>query len=205
MSAQESKPTTGALRKVGAAVVIVAALTVLGWYILHAPLIQSKMSTQGRAVAEVSRLALALDSYERDFGAYPPDIMPEGACSAEHQMSEVLTQYLTTTIALDQRKYGPYYEGFSEACLTDADSDGFPEFRDPWGGPFLYARKNLRGKALTVNDRFYDIVSAGPDGQLGGTMVSGTGYVPANTPEGKASEQDNITLDTKAIPGREFD
>lgn len=56
-----------------------------------------------------------------------------------------------------------------------------------------------------MNDEPFDVVSAGPDGVLGGAMVPGTGYVPAATPEGAAYEQDNVTPDTKAVPVRDFD
>jgi len=206
MKMQESKPTRQALRKVGLPIAVLVALVALVWCILHAPLSRIKMSVQERAVCEVACLAVALDNYERSFGAYPPDTMPEATCSAEHQASEVLVRYLTTAIGIGELRCGPYYDGVPDARLTDSDSDGFRELRDPWGGTYLYALKDIQGKVLTVNDRFYDIVSAGPDGELGGTMVPGTGYVPAATPEGKASEQDNITLDTKALPGpRSFD
>jgi len=139
-------------------------------------------------------LMVCLHLYHADFGAYPPDDITAAGGSAENASGEALVHYLGQVQRKEGHAFGPYME-FSEDRLTDSDEDGFKEFRDPWGGPWLYAQRPPSPDAAEADatSRGYDIASPGPDGLLGGQMVPGKGYVPATTPEGKAAEADNVT------------
>jgi len=143
---------------------------------------------------DVQCLVVSVERYYADLGSYPPDdIVPIGG-SAENAFSESLVHYLGQVQRQHGRAVGPYME-FSEDRLTDSDTDGFMEFRDPWGGVYVYALRTPAPGAIKSKTppRFFDIASPGPDGLLGGEMVPGKGYVPATTPEGKAAEADNVT------------
>ena len=146
------------------------------------------------ASRDVSNLTISLDRYYMDFGAYPPDDMKSVGGSAENASSEALVHYLGDELPRENRTIGPYMR-FREDRLTDSDADGFKEYRDPWGGLWLYARRPPLPDAVKGDRplRRYDLASPGPDGKLGGRMVPGKGYVPATTPEGKAAEADNVT------------
>ena len=142
------------------------------------------------AAVDITTFAMGLATYQRDLGAYPPDDITSAGGSAEDGANEVIHYYLGRKHVVGVHFYGPYVT-FKVIRLTDEDADGFLEYRDPWGGVYVYAQ---RTPAPNENPpRFFDIASPGPDGVLGGTMVPGTGYVPATTPAGKAAEADNVT------------
>ena len=106
-------------------------------------------------------------------------------------MSEVLVHYLARSHSKDGCVYGPYVQ-IAEAQLADRHDDDFPEYNDPWGNMYLYAENKSHEKPTGMNPKSFDLVSPGPDGELGGTISPATGYVPATTPAGKAREKDNI-------------
>ena len=56
------------------------------------------------------------------------------------------------------------------ARLVDSDGDGFPEYCDPYGNPYVYAENASDRPPGGVNRGSFDLVSRGPDGQLGGTI-----------------------------------
>lgn len=144
------------------------------------------------ASVDVKILTMALAAYQRELGAYPPDDITGVGGSTEHGMNEALVFYLGRKHVKGYNCYGPYME-FRKAHVTDDDNDGFKEFRDPWGNLFLYAENKSHKTPTGMNPESFDLVSPGPDGELGGTISPATGYVPAATPEGKAREKDNIT------------
>ena len=126
-----------------------------------------------------------------EHGAYPPDDITLVGGSTENGMGEAPVFFLGTGQEKYGRRFGPYLE-FESKHLTDKDGDGFRELRDPWGNLFLYAENKSHEKPTGMNPKSYDLVSPGPDGELGGTISPATGYVPAATDAGKARERDNI-------------
>ncbi|MHC4253393.1 MAG: hypothetical protein ACYS9X_30110 [Planctomycetota bacterium] len=142
------------------------------------------------AGVDIMTFAMGLAAYHRDFGAYPPDDMTAIGGSAEDGANEVIFCYLGRKHRVGESFYGPYVT-FKPRQLTDEDSDGFQEYRDPWGGVYVYAQRTPAPGEKPP--RFFDIASPGPDGGLGGRMVPGKGYVPATSPAGKAAEADNVT------------
>jgi hypothetical protein len=184
---------------------------------------------------ELFELSAAIAMYRVDHGSYPPDDITLVGGSARHGTNEVLVYYLTRELKVKDKVYPPYL-GIRFDRRTDADNDGFPEYRDPWRNLYLYAENasrqplqfvRFRGKRLPagkrgaspeyvdpfdprviivkypqyssltkptgMNPKSFDLVSPGPDGELGGTISPGTGYVPATTRRGKARQKDNVT------------
>ena len=140
-------------------------------------------------------LAQALATFRQEVGAFPPDDLGSRRGWPTFDGDETLAYHLGRSFTTKAgQSFDPYVSMTAER-LSDVDADGFMEFRDPWGGVYVYA---LRPPAPGVSDgeappRFFDLASPGPDGVLGGEMVPGKGYVPATTPEGKAAEADNVT------------
>jgi hypothetical protein len=147
------------------------------------------------SVAQLESICVAIDIYRREMGAYPPDNSLPSQCSAAYGMSEALVFYLGQEHQVGSGLRGPYML-FDDNLLTDEDADGFHELRDPWGGLFLYAEnlsQNLSpDSSVGVNHGFYDVVSSGPDGLLGGTIHPRTGYVPSSSSERQTLEMDNV-------------
>jgi len=161
---------------------------------LVTPLLFGSTKPHGlRARADIKCFTVGLAAYRRDVGAYPPDDITAIGGSAEYGMSEALVHYLGKRLSKGSDFYGPYVH-FKTRQLTDKDADGFQEYRDPWGGPWLYARRTPSSGTPDgeTPPRGYDLASPGRDGDLGGRMVPGKGYGPATTPEGKAAEADNV-------------
>ncbi len=141
---------------------------------------------------DIATLTMALNYYQKELSAYPPDGIAAAGGSGEHGANEALVFYLGRKHKVGANYYGPYME-FKKERLTDEDADGFREFRDPWGGLYLYAENASHATPTGMNAESFDIVSAGRDGELGGTISPATGYVPATTREGRAREKDNVT------------
>jgi hypothetical protein len=135
---------------------------------------------------DVKSLSSAVAVYHMQFHSCPPDTLR--STDARFEMSEALVHYLGSAMDVRGRQVGPFMD-FRDDSLTDEDGDGFREFRDSWGNPILYART----RRAEDQPRLYHIVSAGPDGKLGGTITPKVGYEPAKTPEGRELEKDNIT------------
>ena len=172
--------------------VVVLLALVLGSvaYILRMPRHKTDHSYSARS--KIKAFEIAITRYYLDVGTHLPDDITLVGGSAENGMSEVLVHYLSRTQVKGGRSFGPYIE-LEKARLTDEDNDGFQEYRGPWGNLFLYAENKSHEKPTGMNPKSFDLVSPGPDGELGGTISPATGYVPATTPAGKAQEKDNIT------------
>ncbi len=145
-----------------------------------------------RAQRDLAELSTAITRYREDLGAYPPDDITLAGGSAENGMSEVLVHYLARSHQKDGCVYGPYVH-IAKDQLADRHDDDFPEYNDPWGNLYLYAENASHEKPTGMNPKSFDLVSPGPDGELGGTISPATGYVPATSNEGKAQEKDNVT------------
>jgi len=137
-----------------------------------------------KANHEVMALRIALRTYRRDFGRYPHDrIVPSGA-TAELGMDEVLAYSLGRALPLGETHMAGPFMVFGEGNLSDRDGDGFREFLDPWGNPWLYA---CGGGGTT-----YVVASAGRDGRLGGKIYPGSGYRPSGPYGSGPGETDNV-------------
>ena len=147
---------------------------------------------RGGPATEIHALTSALDMYRRQLGSYPSDDITLVGGSPANGPSEVLVYYLHRRLPKGVNTYGPFME-FKGARLVDSDGDGFPEYCDPYGNPYVYAENASDRPPGGVNRGSFDLASSGPDGQLGGTISPATGYVPAAAAAGKAQEKDNIT------------
>lgn len=187
--------TAGAIRRAAAftllELLIVAAIILVLTTIVAAALL-SVGGARKVAMAEIKSLSMAIEAYRHELGAYPTDDAVALGGTPEHRMSEALVHHLGRRITKGANSYGPYML-FREKRLTNADTDGFPEYPDPWGRPYLYAENASEPTRPGMNPASYDLVSAGLDGELGGAISPATGYVPASTPEGKECEKDNVT------------
>ncbi|MHC5054686.1 MAG: hypothetical protein ACYTKD_08210 [Planctomycetota bacterium] len=142
---------------------------------------------------DTNALRIALQSYYRDFGRYPhDDIVPAGG-TPEFSMSEVLVYSLGRAQPLGDRTTAGPFMSFGEGRLPDRDGDGFPEFVDPWGNPYLYACGD--------DGASYVIVSPGRDGKLGASMDPATGYRPASPYPSNPGEHDNVIRYGPPPPG----
>ncbi|MHC4504602.1 MAG: prepilin-type N-terminal cleavage/methylation domain-containing protein [Planctomycetota bacterium] len=170
-------------------IVIIAILAGICFGVIQA--IRAR-AMRGGTRAEIDALSSALEVYRLQLGSYPSDDITRVGGSPANGPSEVLVYYLHRRLPKGANRYGPYMK-FKAAKLVDSDGDGFPEYCDPYGNPYVYAENASDRPPGGVNPGSFDIVSRGPDGVLGGTISPATGYVPATSPAGKAQEKDNIT------------
>ncbi len=158
---------------------------------------------QGKAVkVDIRTMTMALAAYQRELGRYPPDsVAGNGIWSVDadytnendaRASNEALVYYLGRKHVKGANVYGPYME-FKESRLADRDGNDYEEYLDSFGRYYLYAEnksvQNPNGTGEGRNVGSYDIVSAGRDGRLGGTMSAAKGYEVADVPE----QRDNIT------------
>lgn len=170
-------------------IVIIAILAGISYGVISA---LRARTLRGLTTVEIQTLGANLDLHRNQLGAYPPDDITLVGGSAENGTSEALVYYLRRKLKKGGNTYGPYME-FKKARLEDRDGDGFPEYSDPYGNPYVYADNASEATPTGMRPRSYDLASPGPDGELGGTISPATGYVPAASPAGKAQEKDNIT------------
>lgn len=143
------------------------------------------------AAMELTAIGRALMTFRKEVGTFPPDDLALRGGWPTFDGDETLAYHLARRFTTKTGRSVNMYISVTEERLSDVDGDGFKEYRDPWDGVYVYA---LRKPAPGENPpRFFDIASPGHDGDLGGQMVPGKGYVPATTPEGKAAEADNVT------------
>jgi len=169
-------------------VVVMAILVILAGLTSSVAFVVLRRSRAGVASSDITALEMGLAAYRQHLGAYPPDDVGSGA----NGMNEALVYHLCRKLTRGMNTYGPFAE-IGEDRLRDSEGDGFRELRDPWGNLYQYAENASHSTPTGANPRSYDIVSPGPDGEFGGTISPETGYVPADTPEGKAAEADNVT------------
>ena len=140
-----------------------------------------KRARINKAIADIHRLEVALSNFHSDYGYYPR-IMLEGIKTkfgvddwiydfeVPHiRPAEVLVYYLGDALAAITGD--PPYMEFDEKELADTDEDGWDEFIDPWGQPYLYVGDNPHPPAGHPesdnpwnNEGFVDVASLGPDG-----------------------------------------
>jgi hypothetical protein len=172
-------------------VLYVLALLLLG---LVVGVIRSarRRATAAATALELAQVTAALKLYWADHSAYPPDDITLVGGSARYGTNEVLVHYLARELKVKGRIRPPYLS-ISGERLADEDFDGFQEYRGLLGNLYRYAENASHEKPTGKNPKTYDLVNPGPDGELGGTILPATGYVPAITPKGKAREKDNVT------------
>lgn len=137
----------------------------------------------GQAKAELSSLALALESYKGQYGDYPrsgTSAALESTASATNQAGKFFNALLgklgPTGAAIDRKAF----VDVSKLNLSSATALPKPgnttsvdnAFIDPWGRFYIYAY----GVGWTT----YRLLSVGPDGKMGDTF-SATGVVTPGT------------------------
>ncbi len=167
---------------------------------------------QGKgAKVDIRTMTMALAAYRRELGRYPPDSITgdvlwsvDADCANENDArasNEALVYYLGRKHPKGANVYGPYME-FKESRLVNRNAGTetgvkYVEYLDPFGRYYLYAEnrsaQNPDGTGKGRNVGSYDIVSAGRDGTLGGTMSAAEGYVEAGAGVRQAQEKDNIS------------
>lgn len=170
-------------------ITIIAILAGICFGVIQVLRARAKRAATG---VEIDAFISALDMYRRQLGSYPSDDITLVGGSAANGPSEVLVYYLHRKLPKGANTYGPFMK-LKAARLVDRDGDGFPEYCDPYGSPYVYAENASDKPPGGMNPGSFDLVSRGPDGVLGGSISPATGYVPATTPAGKGQEKDNIT------------
>lgn len=158
-------------------IAIVALLAAISFPVMGSVQRRAKV---GATDALLEKVALALASYESDFGDYPPTSLRELGVrnNGVNEGSESLLRCLTT-----RTKQGPYLD-FTESDLTNTDDDevndsvtgtifevetGF-EIGDAWGNPLIY-----------FHSRDYENSRLGRYRSLGGERVVATPARSDNT------------------------
>jgi prepilin-type N-terminal cleavage/methylation domain-containing protein len=163
--------------------VAVAILAILGALSAAVVVDQIRKTEMARTRMEIGSIGSVAELYRGALGAYPPDTVPG---EPEAGSNEALVYWLTREHRRGMNTYGPYL-GAKQVLLADTDGDGFPEYRDPFGNLYLYAenasqtakneREGVANPEVGANPRGFDVVSAGRDGLLGGTISPETGFV----------------------------
>jgi prepilin-type N-terminal cleavage/methylation domain-containing protein len=182
--------------------VVMTIVAILAGLIMATVLGQRDRIRRKAIGVEISNLCSALEAYRKDLKEYPPDAIP-GESQADS--NEALVYWLGRKQKRGLNTYGPYME-FKRSRLTDADGDGFQEYRDTFDNLYLYAenesqtakneRDGLTNPEVGTNPRTFDLVSPGPDGALGGTITTAGGFVAnpaadANS-DGKPDAEDDV-------------
>jgi prepilin-type N-terminal cleavage/methylation domain-containing protein len=143
---------------------VIVIIGVLAAILIPTPRIVVQRARKGTAKAEITQLEVAILSYVQDFGAPPPDHDMDAANKGGppfanmNTPNECLVWYLTRDYVKDfnrttefateadaQAGDAVYAGATAKASLDipskrrrDFDEDGFWEFTDPWGFPYLY-------------------------------------------------------------------
>jgi len=186
-----------------------------------------KRAKVNKAIADIHRLEVALSNFHSEYGYYPRVMLQamktkfgEDPWIYDFEVphvrpAEVLVYYLGC-------KHGNYKDGrppfdssmtpymeFDQKQLADTDNDGWWEFIDPWGNPYLYVGNNPHPPVGHTesdnpwnNEAFVDIASLGPDGlgwatwEQEGNLRGAEDFDDPNTDlngDGIQDNNDNIT------------
>jgi prepilin-type N-terminal cleavage/methylation domain-containing protein len=148
--------------------VVMAILLILSGIIATTVLAFQRMMRKKAAGVDIKTFTMGLAAYKKDFGEYPPNDITALGATTEYGLNETIYYYLGLRHQKGVNFYGPYVT-FKRKRLRDDDHDNFMEYLDTFGTYYEYAL-NSSGD--------YDIVSPGPDGQLGGTIDAIDGYEP---------------------------
>ena len=166
-------------------IVVVAIIGILVGLLLPVLGLIRKRSRQSAAKNAMNAIAMALDKYREDFGAYPPD----DEFSGDEAGSEALAKALCTRHVWGEMHYGPYLEN-TGARLKDLGGGG-KALVSPLGGYYEYLQlvdsEDKKKRRCLVAD-------AGLDGVFGGAMDPEAGFVPDGSvnSEGDPADADNI-------------
>jgi prepilin-type N-terminal cleavage/methylation domain-containing protein len=168
-------------------IVVVAIIGILVGLLLPVLSVIRKRSRQSAARNAMSAIAMALDKYREDFGAYP--WFDKYATGDDEEGSKQLAAGLCTRMLWGEMHYGPYLENVGSR-LKDTGSPG-KALVSPLGGLYQYVRLvDTEDKKM----RRCLVVDAGPDGMFGGTIDPETGFVPNSetNSDGDPAHADNI-------------
>lgn len=171
---------------------VIAIIVVLAGILLPALRSAHLRALRGVAESDLANLEGALRQYafSEDFGVYPPDRGDKyltGGSAPMDSPAEALVFFLGTEFSTDETSgnagdgndldwsgskgsayarvtVGPYHE-FKRAQLKDYDGDGFDEFCDPYGYPYLYNGPSGWGSDPIHNRVSCDLYTVGPNGR----------------------------------------
>ena len=146
---------------------VIAIIGILAGILLPAVRLAQRVARKRVASAGIRNLQIALDQYQLDFGAYPPDnnigdwlSSPGVDFSDINTPNECMMWFLTreytpandakgqpwdtdtwspktASIVFARQAVGPYFN-VDAKHKRDDDHDGFPEYVDSWTRPYLY-------------------------------------------------------------------
>ncbi len=155
-------------------IAIMALLAGIATHTLFATIIRARVA---QARSEIARIAGAVESYRREFGAYPPDTGEWNEATFDPRS---IHRYLARGLvdAGTGKRYDSFM-GIPSGRFVERDADGVGIHVDPWGNPYhldavhmVYAsgkwRKTgepyLPARPATERTRPYKVISFGPDG-----------------------------------------
>ncbi|HLX62149.1 MAG TPA: hypothetical protein VKX17_12785 [Planctomycetota bacterium] len=139
-------------------------------------------SKQLHAKTILHNLDIALQVYQLDFGAYPPDDFHCGSGS------EILFHYLGTELPAGSKRIGPYME-FAPEQLKEIPGSPNKKVISPFGGDYSYiVRTDANGQP-----NGYLLIDPGKDRELGGRLDREKGLI-VDDPQKAA---DNLTVPEK--------
>lgn len=164
-------------------IILVLAASIIGWLVTA-----QKRAENRRAMAGITLMTQAVESYKEKFNIYP---VIESSSDWSQVNHELLIKLFNETQTVESRSgvtqiVGPAVEpglhGTYHDYLGDSDGDGEPgvlfdtnddlaagvEMLDPWHNPYRYRIPGLNHRDdipdATDNRRTYDLWSAGRDG-----------------------------------------
>jgi type II secretory pathway pseudopilin PulG len=154
---------------------VIAIIGILAAILVPTVMVAMKKARMVTASADISHLYQAATAYNLDFGAFPPDnsagLVANGVTfPSTLNPNECLIWFLTSTYSssstaagwppasgsgwdpttastvFSRLNCGPYFD-MKAKQKTDRDGNGFYEFNDPWGRPYLYRAYPLTASA----------------------------------------------------------
>jgi prepilin-type N-terminal cleavage/methylation domain-containing protein len=150
-------------------VVVMAIIAIIAGGIAGVVIHLGGKARVARTGAEIRLMSMALESYRRDLGAFPPDTGYglDPAASPGTYDAGSLWRYLCRPVKdpATGRPLGPYLKEWSQEKLAPyTDAQCGPSFYliDPWGRTYAYVGE---AKRVVHNTAGFDIFSTGPDGR----------------------------------------
>ena len=122
---------------------VISVMVILAGIVLPSLRTARKRAFQAKAQTQIVSLMLALKNYKSDLGDYP------AVLNAAHLM-------------LGDASFPPTWRGPYMELKLGQDMNAAGDILDAWGSPFHYVKHS----SLT-NGRYFDLVSLGPDRNLG--------------------------------------
>ncbi len=140
---------------------VISIIGILTSILVPTALRMKAKSYRQAAEAMISTLECALETYNSEWGVYPPSGVGATQYNGNSNVSAITTTLVERLTATE--KGGPYMEFKVEEL--DTSVDGKPVLLDPWGMPYVYTcdHDGLSTTAPFHNVESYDLYSLGPD------------------------------------------